>query len=63
MGEVVVTAKKIKNRKQRVKRTKIVIFVILIFLIFSFIILSIIYNGGKFTVTLDNNFALKSLFK
>lgn len=60
MGEVVVTAKKIKNRKQRVKRTKIVIFVILIFLIFSFIILSIIYNGGKFTVTLDNNFALKS---
>lgn len=60
MGEVVVTAKKIKNRKKRIKRTKIVIFIVLIFLIISFIILSIIYNGGKFTVTLDNNFALKS---
>ena len=60
MKEVVVTADKIKKRKKFYKRTKIIVFIILLILIFAFIILSIVYNGGRFTVTLDNNFALKS---
>lgn len=60
MKEVVITADKIKKRKKFYKRTKLIVFIILLILIFSFIILSIVYNGGRFTVTLDNNFALKS---
>lgn len=60
MKEVVVTADKIKKRKKFYKKTKIIVFIILLILIFAFIILSIVYNGGRFTVTLDNNFALKS---
>lgn len=60
MKEVVLTADKLKKRKKRYKRVKVVLTIILVILIFTFIILSIIYNGGRFTVTLDNNFALES---
>lgn len=58
--EVEVTAKKVKRRKITLKTVKIVGLVLFLLLFFLFIILRVIYNGGRFTITLDPNFALKS---
>ena len=58
--EVVVTAKKINRREKFKKRLKIIMLSCFLLLVITFLILSIIYNGGKFTVTLDPNFALKT---
>ena len=55
-GYVVYTADKIKNRKKRMKKAKIIIGIIFIFLMLVFVVLSLAYNGGAFTVTLDPNF-------
>ena len=53
--EVLVTAKGIKRRK-KIKKIALIIFCLLFaFLTVTFIILSIIYNGGKFTISLDSN--------
>lgn len=51
--EVVVKASTIAKRKKRYQKTKLTISIVLLILIFSFIILSIIYKGGRFTITLD----------
>jgi len=58
--EVIVTANKINKRKNFKKYLKIVMLSCFLLLVITFLILSIIYNGGKFTVTLDPNFALKT---
>lgn len=58
--EVVVKAHRVYDRKKKYKRTRIIVTIILLVLIFAFIILSIIYKGGRFTVTLDPNLALES---
>jgi len=58
--EVVVTAKKLKKRKNFKKYLKIVMLSCFVLLVITFLILSIVYNGGRFTVTLDPNFALKT---
>ena len=59
-GTVKVTAQGLEKRKKRFKRTKIVVFVIFALLLALFFVMSIIYKGGHFTVTLDPNFSLKS---
>ena len=59
-GYVVYTADKIKNRKKRAKRYKIIISIVVILLMALFVVLSLAYNGGSFTVTLDPNFRLES---
>ena len=59
-GEVKVTSKSLEKRKKRLKYTKIVVIVAFLLLLISFFILSIVYKGGRFTVTLDPNFTLKS---
>mgnify|MGYP000251254363 CR=1 FL=1 len=51
--EVVVKASTIAKRKKRYQKTKLTISIVLLILIFSFIILSVIYKGGRFTITLD----------
>ena len=58
--EIVLTADQIYGRKKRFKNTKIIVSIALIILILAFIILSIIYNGGRFTITLDPTLALES---
>lgn len=60
MGTVVVTGNKIRKRKKVHKIVKISLLILLFLLVSAFLILSIIYNGGKFTVTLDPNFSTKS---
>ena len=56
--EVIVKARKKEKRKKRYSKTKIILTIILLILIFSFIILSVIYKGGRFTITLDQRLAL-----
>lgn len=58
--EVEVTAKKVKRRKITLKTVKIVGLILFLLLLVLFVILRVIYNGGRFTITLDPNFALKS---
>ena len=58
--EVKVTAKKLKNRKKRAKIGKIVLISLIVLFTILYIILGVIYNGGRFTVTLDPNFSIKS---
>lgn len=57
---VIVTADKLVRRKKAMKVTKIVFLCVVLLLAILFTILAIIYNGGKFVITLDPNFALES---
>ena len=58
--EVLVKAKTIKNRKEFLKTLKIVLLVVLLGLCFIFMILSILYKGGNFTITLDPNMTIEN---
>lgn len=55
--EVVVKAEKIYGRKKKYSKVKIMLTLSLFVLTLAFIILSIIYKGGKFTITLDSRLA------
>lgn len=57
---VVLTAEKIKNRKKRMIKVRIILVILLILLMCLFLVLSLAYNGGSFTVTLDPNLNTKS---
>lgn len=59
-GTVIVTASKLKRRKKFSKISKIVVLVLIILLTVTYFVLGIIYNGGKFTITLDSSFGLDS---
>lgn len=59
-GEVVVTAKKINNRKKKEKIITIGLLVLLLVLILAYFILNIIYNEGNFTISMDKNTYLQS---
>ncbi|MGN1378889.1 MAG: hypothetical protein ACI4XR_00590 [Bacilli bacterium] len=59
-SEVIVKADKIKKRNNIFKILKLGLMILLIILIFTFIILSVVYKGGKFTVSLDSRLALDS---
>ena len=60
INKMLVTGNKLRKRKLKLKTTKIVLLVLFFFLISAFLILQIIYKGGRFTITLDPNFSLKS---
>ncbi len=57
---VLVSAKKIVRRKKFVKYLKITAISLILGLAALFAVLALIYNGGRFTITLDPNFALES---
>ena len=59
-GYVVYTADQIKNRKKRLKKIRIIIAIVFLLMMFFFLVLSLAYNGGVFTVTLDPNFHTKT---
>lgn len=58
--EVIIKADKVKKRKVTSRLVKISLLILLLFLIILYIILEIIYNEGKFTVSLDSNRTLES---
>ena len=60
MGYVKVTAKGLQRRKKRNKVAKITLAVIIVLLTIAYLVLGIIYNGGRFTITLDPQFSTKS---
>lgn len=60
---VKVTAEKLKNRDRRIKRIYRSLIVLIVLLIFFFAILSLVYQGGDFIITLDPQFSLKSGLK
>lgn len=59
-SEVIVKADKIKKRNNFFKILKLGLTILFIVLIFAFIILNVLYKGGKFTVSLDPRLALDS---
>lgn len=60
MNKIIVTANKLKKKKERNKIIRIITLILLILFSIAYIILGIIYNGGRFTVTLDPEFSLES---
>jgi hypothetical protein len=58
--DVLVTADKINKRKKINKLAKKISLILLILLTFAFVILSLIYKGGKFVITLDPNSDLET---
>ena len=59
---VVVTADKVKRRKKALKIVKIIVLCLILILLSIFVVLGLVYNGGRFTITLDPNLNLKSGF-
>ena len=59
-NEVIVKASKIQRRKKMNKIAKIASLCIFVFLTIIFIVLSMIYKGGKFVITLDPNADLEN---
>lgn len=57
---VVLTADKIKKRKKFYKRARIILIIVFLLLMLAFVVLSLAYTGGSFTVTLDSNFHTKT---
>ena len=60
MSVIKVTAKQLKNRKKRAKIARITLLVLGVILTTIYLVLSIIYKGGRFTITLDPNFSTES---
>ena len=58
--EVIVTADKVRNRKRFGRLVRISLLILLLFLIVVYIVLQVIYNEGRFTITLDSNKTLES---
>ena len=48
-------AKKIKSTKKFAKKTKFILLMLLLFLLGMYLVVSIIYNNGNFSITLDDN--------
>lgn len=51
-------ASKIKNKKKRIKIIKLILLIFILTLLIIYIAVSIIYNSGNFTITLDKNLYL-----
>lgn len=58
--EIVIKASRITNRKKNLFRIKVILIILAFFLVGIFIVLSIIYNGGNFTVNLDKRLELEN---
>ena len=48
-------SEKVKRRKKTIKITKIILLIIFLLLAIAYIVSSVIYNRGNFTITLDKN--------
>lgn len=58
--EIVVTAKKVYGIKRKYSKVRIIVSIFLLLLSLIFIILGVIYKGGKFTITLDKRLSQES---
>lgn len=55
--QVIVTANKIKKRKQLIRILKFAVIGTMATMTFMFVVLSLVYNGGKFSINLDRELA------
>lgn len=62
-GYVKVTAEQLKKRERRIKYTIRTVIILIVLLILFFLILTMIYQGGDFIITLDPQFSLESGLK
>lgn len=53
-------SEKLKARDRRIKTIKLILSIISLFLIIIYFLLRVVYGTGKFTITLDQEFAKKS---
>ena len=53
--KITTKAKKIKSRKKLVKKIKFIILILLLLLALLYLVVSLIYNKGNFSITLDEN--------
>lgn len=60
MSRVVITADKLKKRKEKSRLARIIVLILFILFALLYFILGIIYSGGRFTITLDSSFGLES---
>lgn len=58
-GEVIVKADKIKRKKKLYKWARWILLILLFIIIGIYVISSIVYNGGFFTISLDKGFAME----
>lgn len=58
--KVELDSQKIKNREKNIRIVKIAILVMILFLIIIYFLLRLFYEGGAFTVALDENLAKRS---
>ena len=58
--QVIVTADKVRKRKRRATIVKIALLSLLLLMAILYFILQIIYNEGRFTISLDSNKTLES---
>lgn len=54
-AEVKLTAEKYKKRKRNYKIAKVILLILVLILLLTYIIITFIYNGYNFTVSLDKN--------
>jgi hypothetical protein len=54
-GEIELRASKVKRKKKVIKFSRIALLIFLLLLLLLYIAVSIVYNSGNFTVTLDKN--------
>lgn len=59
-NEIIIAAKELKKDNDKLKKIKLIIFVILAILVLFFIVLSIVYNGGRFTISLDPTLSIEN---
>ena len=57
------TATGVRRREKAIKKTSIILIILILLLLLFFAILSLVYRGGDFVITLDPNLFLKSGIK
>lgn len=56
---ITLSASKIKRKKKIIKISKIALLIFLLILLVVYIVISVVYNSGNFTITLDKNLYLE----
>jgi hypothetical protein len=53
--EIIIRSSKIQRKKKIVKITKLALLAFILILLILYVVISVIYSGGNFTITLDRN--------
>ena len=59
-GEIILRASRVKRKKKFVKIAKLALLISILVLLVLYVVISIVYNSGNFSITLDRNLYLKN---